>query len=419
MCLRVAMLSMHTSPLAPLGQTRDAGGMNVYIRDLARELGRGGLFVDIFTRRADPAIPAIQHLSERVRLVHIPAGPTAPLAPSALYPYVDQFERHIARFAARDGCGYDLIHSHYWLSALAGMRLARAWDVPHVMMYHTVERLKAQHAGRAADGATSPASALRMEHEGHIAAAADRITVSTTHEAEQLRRAYGVPEARLRIIPCGVDLRRFSPGGEGARAAARQALGLGDLPALLFVGRLDPIKGLDLLLESVATMSLPAQLIVVGGNPRGDAEVDRLRERARALGLDRRVRFPGAVAQERLPVYYRAADALVVTSHYESFGLVAVEALACGTPVVAAQVGGLPSIIRHGVNGLLVPWRCPRAFAEQLDLLLGTAALRAQLRMGARRSVERFDWRRIGDRVRQVYRELAAAPQGVAACSCF
>jgi D-inositol-3-phosphate glycosyltransferase len=192
------------------------------------------------------------------------------------------------------------------------------------------------------------------------------------------------------------------------------------MPTLLFVGRLDPIKGIDLLLESVAHMQTPARLIVVGGNPAGDSEVERLRAHAGALGISERVTFPGAVAQYRLMTYYRAADALAVTSRYESFGLAAVEALACGTPVVASQVGGLPSIVRDGENGLLVRWRSAEEFAMRFDLLLSDRTLRERLASMARPSVERFDWSHIGDQVRAVYQDLTAdVERDVVACSCF
>ncbi len=415
MCFRVAMLSLHTSPLARLGRTRDAGGMNVYVRELSRELGRSGLYVDIFTRRSDPTIPPIQPLSEQVRLIHIPAGPATPLPPTELHPYVEDFTRRVARFAEHTGHAYDIVHSHYWLSAAAGLALAREWDVPHVTMYHTVERLKGQQYG---GGAWSPAAAGRIEHEGRIAASVDRITVSTEQEGEQLRRLYGLPASRLRVIPCGVDLRAFSPGTPAERLAARAAIASDGARTLLFVGRLDPIKGLDLLLESIALMRTPARLIIVGGDPAGDPEVERLRAEAERLGIGGRVDFPGALPQHELLAYYRAADAVVVTSRYESFGLAAVEALACGTPVVAAQVGGLPSIVHDDDNGLLVRWRCPQAFAERLDMLLEDDALRARLAQRARPSVERFDWRRIGDTVRAMYQELTV-DQRCAACSCF
>jgi D-inositol-3-phosphate glycosyltransferase len=412
------MISLHTSPLAQLGRTRDAGGMNVYVRELARELGSGSMYVDIFTRRSDPSLPPIQWLNDQVRLIHIPAGPETNLPPAELFPYVEDFTRRVARFAERQGHGYDIIHSHYWLSAVAGMSLAREWDVPHVTMFHTVERLKAQQYGNSASAET-PAGLVRIEYEGRIAACVDRISVSTEHEREQLRKLYGLPSSRLSIIPCGVDLRTFTPGTAAERCAARRMVAPGETPMLLFVGRLDPIKGLDLLLESVAAMQTPARLTIVGGNPQGDPEVERLRAYAEELGIAERVSFPGAVQPPELLNYYRAADALVVTSRYESFGLAAVESLACGTPVLATQVGGLPSIIHDGENGVLMPWRCPEYIAERLDETLSDRFLLAHLAANARASVERFDWRRIGDEVRALYQELTADQRAIAACCCF
>jgi len=422
MCFRVAMFSLHTSPIAQLGRTRDAGGMNVYIRELSRELGRGGMYVDIFTRRSQLDTPEIQHLSERVRLITITAGPVEPLPPSALHPYVAEFTCRVARFAARNEHPYNLVHSHYWLSAAAAAPLARLWDTPHVTMFHTVERLKAQQQGLPLEAASAPKNgpaAIRIESEGRIATSADCVIVSTELEGEQLRRLYGLTPSHTRVIPCGVDLNAFTPATPERRAKARRALGLGETPTLLFVGRLDPIKGIDLLLESVAALRTPARLLVVGGNPEGDPEVERLRARAAELGIAERVRFPGAVPQRDLPTYYHAVDAVVVSSRYESFGLVAVEALACGAPVVASAAGGLPSIVQDGENGLLVRWRCPQAFAEQIDLLLSDDALREQMQAYARASIKQFDWQRIGDRVRDLYQELTTEPARVVACSCF
>ncbi|MGE5333902.1 MAG: glycosyltransferase [Nitrososphaerota archaeon] len=412
------MFSLHTSPLASLGRTRDAGGMNVYVRELARELGRSGIDVDIFTRRSDPNLPPIQHIGERVRLIQIEAGPVTPLPPTELFPYVSEFTCRVGSFAKRTGIHYDLLHTHYWLSAAAALPLARAWDVPHITMFHTVERLKDQQYG--STSSSSDMAAIRIEHEGRIASTVDRITVSTESEGEQLRRIYGLPACHLAVIPCGVDLRLFAPATPASRQAARTALALDHgQRTLLSIGRLDPIKGLDLLLESVSLMRTPAQLIIIGGNPDGDPEVERLRQRAADLGLAERVRLPGAVPQQDLGRYYHAADAVVVSSRYESFGLVAVEALASGTPVVASAAGGLTSIVQDGSNGLLVRWRDPRAFAERLDEILADDALRARLAANARASVERFGWQRIGDDVRALYQELTADARCIAACSCF
>lgn len=248
------MFSLHTSPIAQLGRTRDAGGMNVYIRELSRELGRGGIYVDIFTRRSRPDTPDIQHISERVRLITITAGPAEPLPTSALHPYLSEFTCRVARFAERNDHPYDMVHSHYWLSAAAAAPLARAWDVPQVTMFHTVERLKGQQQGLppalALEASSVPrdrAAAIRIESEGRIASAADCVIVSTEMEGEQLRRLYGLTPSHTRVIPCGVDLDAFTPVTPERRAAARRALDLGETPTLLFVGRLDPIKGIDLL----------------------------------------------------------------------------------------------------------------------------------------------------------------------------
>lgn len=411
------MFSLHTSPLAPLGRTRDAGGMNVYVRELARELGRSGIYVDMYTRQSSPDTPQVHSLTDHVRLISLPAGPAIPLPPAELFPYTGEFTRRVARFAERNEHPYDLVHSHYWLSAVTAMPLVRAWDVPHVTMFHTVERLK--HAQYGAPVASDAAARTRIEYEGHIARAADCVTVSTTAEGEQLRQLYGLLPGRMRVIPCGVDIEMFRATSDEDRRALRAELGLGDEPLLLFVGRLDPIKGLDLLLESVALMRTQARLLVIGGNPAGDPELERLRDRAAELGIGERVLFPGAVPQADLPRYYSAAESLVITSRYESFGLAAVEALASGTPVVASAAGGLPSIIRDGENGLLIRWRSAAAFAERLDALLDDRELLARLRANARTSVERFDWRRIGDDVRALYQHLTAEARAVAACSCF
>jgi D-inositol-3-phosphate glycosyltransferase len=413
---RVAMISLHTSPLAPLGRTRDAGGMNVYIRELARELGRGGVEIDIFTRRIDCDTPTVQYPAHGVRLISLPAGPATLLPPTELHPYVAEFSCRLARFAERELRSYDLIHSHYWLSAAAALPLARAWNVPHVTMFHTVEHLKSQQYG--APVSDSPASQMRIETERRIATTVERISVSTEHEGQQLRKLYGLAPGHFQTIPCGVDLDAFTPGTAAEREMARQRLAPDGRPALLFVGRLDAIKDLDLLLASVARMRTDAVLHIVGGDPDGDPELDRLRALASDSGIAERVRFPGAVTQRDLPDYYRAADALVITSRYESFGLAAVEALASGLPVVAAPVGGLPSIITHGGNGVLVRWRCPEAFAEQLDLLLEDTGLRKRLSAKARPSVERYSWERIGDEVRALYQELTTDARCALASSC-
>ncbi|HEX9068798.1 MAG TPA: glycosyltransferase, partial [Ktedonobacterales bacterium] len=280
------MISMHTSPLAALGRTRDAGGMNAYIRGLARELGRGGMYVDIFTRRADPSTPIIQFLSDQVRLITLPAGPAIPLPPNELFPYVREFTLQIEHFAAGREHGYNLLHSHYWLSADAALPLAAAWDVPHVTMFHTVERLKHEQYTLREDD--SPAARIRIEQERRIAQSVDAIVVSTEHERERLRSLYCLPASRLHVIPCGVDLITFEPGSPTARAEARARLHADERPMLLFVGRLDSIKDLDLLLTGLSRMCEKAVLHIVGGMAQGDPEVERLRALSAKLGVAER-----------------------------------------------------------------------------------------------------------------------------------
>lgn len=410
MCFRVAMLSLHTSPLAPLGKTSDAGGMNVYVRELARELGKRGLIVDIFTRWTDPTTPRILPLGEHARVVHIKAGPIAKLHKNDLFQHIPEFVRRVQQFAQHEGHGYNVIHSHYWLSGVAGMSLAEAWDIPHITMFHTLARLKQQARPEEVE------SPLRVEYEGRIIASVDRIAVATPHERDQIARIYGISPQRMTVVPCGVDLNHFKPLD---RKQARASLGLNGKPTLLFVGRPDPLKGGDLLIQTARLLRQPATVVMVGGDLDGDPELERLQAQAHAEGAEEDIHFIGAVPQEDLPRYYSAADVMVVPSHYESFGLVAVEALACGTPVVASKVGGLQYIIQDNENGYLIPLRCAGLFAEKIDAVLGDSALLEQFRRASRPSVTRYSWRAVAAQIRQVYYTLTTEQRCIAACSCF
>jgi D-inositol-3-phosphate glycosyltransferase len=400
---------MHTSPLAQPGGSRDAGGMNVYLRELARALGQRGTAVDLFTRWTDPTLPQIISLDPHVRLIHIAAGPTAPVAKADLLPLAPDFAQGIARFAPE--VPYAAIHSHYWLSGVAGADLARRWGLPHVTMFHTLARVK-EHAQ---PGASEPAQ--RAQWESRLLWNSDAVVVATPDERTQIARFYGAPLDHLHVIPCGIDLARFTPGD---RAAARDRLAkqlrLGSGPIILAVGRLDPLKGAELLVQMLPQMSADATLVLVGGDAT-DPERARLVRLVGDLGIAPRLRFVDAVPQAHLPAYYRAADLLAVASHYESFGMVAVEALACGTPVVAARVGGLPYIVRDGVNGALVAERTPAAFARTIDALLSDRARLARLAANARSSVRRFDWGTIAAQVASLSTDLvqAAPPEALLA----
>jgi D-inositol-3-phosphate glycosyltransferase len=395
MC-RVAMLSVHGSPLGQLG-TDSAGGMQLYIRALSRELGRRGTVVDVFTRRSDPCQPKVVSFGPNARVIHLDAGPAAPIEKNAVLNFLPEFLCNLQRFRQAVGLEYDVIHSHYWLSGWVGNLLARRWGVPHVAMFHTLGRLKNQAL------AEKEESDARIEIEERIVDGADRIIASSEHERLALVDHYGARWENIAVIPCGVDLSLFRPMDQ---AAARAMLEL-DGEVLLFVGRIDPVKGLDVLLQAVALLrTRPNLTLVVVGGSDTERELQRNRRLAHDLGLDGRVFFKGAVPQEKLPIYYSAATLCVVPSYYESFGLVAMEALACGTPVIASEVGGLPTVVRDRENGLLVPRHQPEVFAQRIAQALDDVALRRALRLRARASVLCYDWGIIAERMIAMYHGL-------------
>ena len=405
---RVAMLSMHTSPLAPLGG-RETGGMNVYVRAVSAALARRGVRVDVFTRRADPAPPEVEPMAPGVRLVHVPAGPAARVEKEEMAGYADDFADGVLAFAAREGARPDLVHSHYWLSAVAGRRLAREWDAPHAAMFHTLAGVKL------AVGYSEREPAARVEAERALVHAVDRVVVATDHERRMLGELHGVPSGRVAVIPPGLDRERFHPRD---RAAARAELGI-DASAriVLAAGRIERPKGLDVLIEAIGAMRdrEGVRLLVIGGDERAAAEVARLRGIAADAGVADRVRFVGAVRHGRIATYYSAADVVVMPSSYESFGLVAAEAMACGVPVVASRVGGLASTVADGRTGYLIPWRAPELFAAKLDLLLADEALRRRLGANAAEAMRVYDWDAVAAQLDDLYASLARDAVAVAA----
>ena len=399
MNLSVAMLSVHTCPLAALGG-KETGGMNVYVRQTARELGRMGVHVDVFTRSQNPTIPRIVELGPGARVVHLPAGPEAPMRREALHGHLDQFATSVEAFARDSGMRYDLIHSHYWLSGVAGLRLRERWGTPLVQMFHTLAKLKNAVAHSEAEREPS----LREEEESRIVAQADRVVAANVVERAHLVWYYGARAERIAVIPCGVDTDLFQPMDP---AKAKDLLELPPDPLLLYVGRLQPIKGLETLLEAMATVPEPAYLLVVGGdhdepeNGHGAA----LRQRVTALGLDRRVRFLRAQPQRRLRLFYASAEATIIPSYYESFGMVALEAMACGSPVVASRVGGLTTTVQDGVTGRLVPEGDPAALAAAITTLLDRAEGR-RLGLQATRWAAEHRWPCVAEAVCRLYSEL-------------
>ncbi|MBE7518889.1 MAG: glycosyltransferase [Thermoflexaceae bacterium] len=397
--MRIAQVSAHTSPLAPLGG-RETGGMNVYVLELSRELARLGYEVDIFTRR-DGDLPRVERVAPNLRLVRLDAGPPEPVEKEEIVACLPDFARDMRRFTHSEGRGYDVIHSHYWQSAWAARAIARHLRVPHVVMFHTLGEVK----NRARISEHEPAR--RIRHERAIARRATAIITASSHERQLLARYYGAREAQMHTIPCGVDINLFRPHDQ---RSCRRQLGVDPSgPVLLWVGRLEKLKGVDILIQALAELDRrDFTLLVVGGDERAADLKAELQAQAAEAGLAANVRFVGAVPHDELPVYYSAADVCVVPSYYESFGLVAVEAMACGTPVVASRVGGLVSTVIDGVTGYLIPWRCPGPFAEKLEVLLHNPELRANFSAAARRSVERFRWESVALRVGAVYDQALA-----------
>jgi D-inositol-3-phosphate glycosyltransferase len=393
----VAMLSVHTSPLDTPGRTRDAGGMNVYIHELARQLGHSQNTIDIFTRRTNEYSPHIVQLTPHVRVIHVKAGPSAPIHKHELYQYLPAFAQHVDEFRRSEKTQYDILHSHYWLSGVVAMQLAQRWDTPHITMFHTLGYLKRL----ANPNVVEPLIRLAMERR--LIQQADSIIASTNDERMQIIRHCGATPGQVRVIPCGVDLKRFMPQD---RQQAREKLGLKQhQPVLLFVGRLDPFKGPDLLLRAAAMMEEEAQVVIVGGKITGDKEAEQLRKLAAQLKINKRVLFTGARPQHELSTIYSAADVTVIPSYHESFGLAAVESLACGTPVVATRAGGLKTVVHHGETGYLVP-RCPGFFAERLDTLLQNPDLLERMRLAARPSILQFSWKNVASQMQDVYEDV-------------
>ena len=398
---RLALLSFHGCPVARLGE-KDTGGMNVYVLQLARELARRGCQVDVLTRCHDPRNPQVVDLGEGARVVHLRAGPFH-RAKETLYEYIPEFVGNVSMFQRSDGIEYDLIHSHYWLSGWLGMILSSRWSVPHVATFHTLAKTKL----RARAGEKE--SELRVLVEGRVLRGADAVVVSTEDEREDLVRLYSAPARNVSVIPAGVDVELFQPLG---KTYARDALGLTEKKIVLYVGRVEPLKGLDLLLNAVSRLADPSdtRVLVVGGVPGEGAELAHLKHLAAQLGIEDMVTFVGTVRHTELPKYYNAADVFAFPSYYESFGLAALEAMACGTPVVASRVGGLRTFVKHGETGYLIPWRRPEPFAQRLDTLLSNPALRETMGRAARAKAQEMTWGDVAERMLDVYTGLTGKP---------
>ncbi|MFM8319920.1 MAG: glycosyltransferase, partial [Chloroflexota bacterium] len=347
------------------------------------------------------------------RVVHVPAGPEAPLSKQQLAEFIPQFTRHIREFAQTKGLKYDLVHSHYWMSGIAGLELKQAWNVPLVHMFHTLGLMKNRVARQPGEAEGD----YRLQGERQVLQQADRIIAATPAELAQLQWLYSADTRKVAIIPPGVDTSHFYPISPDE---AKEVIGVPPCDQmLLFVGRIEPLKGIDTLIQALGRMrqqEVHVCLAVIGGDPDNSpeaqsAEMARLKAMREAAGLTDLVTFLGKRGQDTLPYYYSAAEAVVVPSHYESFGMVALEAMACGTPVVASQVGGLAFLVQDGVTGFTVPVDEPQALADRLSLLLNDYPLRQRLGEQALTVAQQYAWENIAARIVALYGQaLTAGP---------
>jgi D-inositol-3-phosphate glycosyltransferase len=394
---RVAVISMHTSPLAQPG-VGDGGGMNVYVRELVSALAHAGLDCTTYTRAWQEGLPEVVNVEPNHRVVHIPAG-SFELPKNELLSVVDEFTENVRAHIVASG-GVDVLHANYWLSGLSAHQLKHELDLPLVTTFHTLARVKAQGGDFESD--------IREKSESDIIGCADAICVSCTEEERQFIDLYGNPPGTLEIVAPGVEHAFFAPG---EKRGARHALGIAfDVPVLLFVGRIQPLKGLDVAVQALAQLQAKnAQLIVVGGasGSDGNDELEKVMQLARGLGVHNNIRFVEPQAHHMLSTYYRAADVVVVPSRSESFGLVALEAAACGIPVVASAVGGLLTIIDNGETGYLVPHRDPALFAEHIDELLAHPTMAHAMGAKAAAKARDYTWSFAAARLRRVYADVS------------
>lgn len=404
------MISYHTCPLATLGG-KDTGGMNVYVRELTRQLGKMGIHVDVFTRSQDDHVPHVLHeLGYGNRVVHVPAGPEHPIPKEDLTNYISQFVEGVKYFACEKNIQYDVIHSHYWISGIAATALSEAWGgTPIVHMFHTLGEMK----NRIARSAAEREGGYRIHGERQVLRRADRVIVATIAELTQLRFLYKANASKLVVIPPGVDVCHFYP-----IPADEAKLYVGLKPydrMVLYVGRIEPLKGVDTLIQAMSCLQWkedrPVHLAIIGGDPAASpremsSEMARLQKLCDDLSVGQTVVFLGKRDQDKLPYYYSAAELVVMPSHYESFGMVALEAMACGTPVIASEVGGLAYLVRDGETGITIPDQEPDTLCEKISWLLNDRDLHDTMSQRAVEYAQDYAWEKISAQIVGVYQDL-------------
>ena len=409
--MHIAIISYHTCPLATLGG-KDTGGMNVYVRDLTRYLGQFGIHADVFTRSQDEHVPHILHdLGYGNRVVHIPAGPEIPRPKKELEGYIDLFVNNILNFVEKKQIHYDLIFSHYWLSGLAALKLKKVWNIPVIHMFHTLALLKNKIASSEKD----IEGEYRIEGEKKVLSEIDKLIVATINEKDNLQTLYSTPADIIEVIPPGVDTNHFYPIPVDE---AKEFIGIPENEKMiLFVGRIEPLKGIDTLIKAISQLQqadillrCPHYLFIIGGDPNLDRdkmneEMQRLQDLRIELGVSDLVIFLGKRNQDSLQYYYSAAEMLVMPSHYESFGMVALEAMACGTPVIATQVGGLQHLVQDQETGFTIPNNNPDALEEKITILICKPELREKMSQKSTSYAQSFSWNTITIKLIEIFKK--------------
>ena len=397
--LSIAMFSIHSCPVGELG-SKDTGGMNVYVRELASQLGQRGHCVDIYTRVHDANDPQVIRLNDNARVIHLKAGKNGRMHKLDIYPYLDDFSGALQDFIDRNGLEYDLIHSHYWISGQVGRWAQRRWNAPHMMMFHTLGAVKN------ATGVGSKEPLLRIKTERQLAAHCHRIIAATAREKAELTRFYNAEPQKMSVVPCGVNMELFRPVD---KADARNRLGFNaNEKIVLYVGRFAALKGIDRLLKAMTHLNdlQDLKLVIIGGDGAGAPEFIKFQKLSSELDINDKIFFAGRLEQDDLPQYYSAADLLALPSYHESFGMVALEALACGTPVVATEVGAMDSVISQGKTGCVVADSKPSAFARAIREFVSKSPGKIESADSIRDSVRQFNWSDIADAIITEYENL-------------
>lgn len=413
MKLRIALISDHASPLAALGGA-DCGGQNVYVSQIARALASHGHEVDVFTRRDDPALPMVVKGCDGVRVIHVPAGPATMVRKEEMLPYMTEFSAFTTGWCACEDGGYDIAHANFWMSGMVALELKERLEIPFVITFHALGRVRRLHQGEA-DGFPE----ARLEIEERIIDGANRVIAECPQDEQDLLTLYNADAGRISMIPCGVDTTSFRPV---PRRRARSIVGLKQSEhVVLQLGRLVPRKGIDNVIRGIARLRdrhcVEATLVIVGGesdapDPVRTPEIGRLTAIAEEEGVVDQVRFVGRRGRDSLRYYYSAADVFVTTPWYEPFGLTPLEAMACGTPVIGASVGGIPYTVCDGATGHLVPPKDPEALAERLARVLTEPRHRHALaHEGLRRAREHFSWPGVALSVEELYEDVISAEE--------